>query len=107
MPVNTPGIKVESVRKLGGTVELVGESYQETQVRGGVCCGAVGSVLGAQRVKAQCERGTTCVERPHAVACCEGAAALGSEKGASMWLACKGSGLLLLFPLAGSTGQNP
>jgi len=32
MPVNTPGIKVESVRKLGGTVELVGESYQETQV---------------------------------------------------------------------------
>ncbi|KAF5829223.1 threonine dehydratase [Dunaliella salina] len=31
MPVNTPGIKVESVRKLGGTVELVGESYQETQ----------------------------------------------------------------------------
>jgi hypothetical protein len=32
MPINTPGIKVESVRKLGGTVELVGESYQETQV---------------------------------------------------------------------------
>jgi hypothetical protein len=38
MPVNTPGIKVESVRKLGGTVELVGESYQETQVCACVCC---------------------------------------------------------------------
>ncbi len=32
MPVNTPEIKVNNVRKLGGIVELVGESYQETQV---------------------------------------------------------------------------
>jgi len=31
MPVNTPDIKVANVRKLGGIVELVGESYQETQ----------------------------------------------------------------------------
>lgn len=31
MPVNTPEIKVANVRKLGGTVVLVGESYQEAQ----------------------------------------------------------------------------
>ena len=31
MPTNTPVIKVDAVRALGGTVELVGESYQETQ----------------------------------------------------------------------------
>jgi hypothetical protein len=32
MPVSTPDIKVANVRKLGGHVELVGESYQEAQV---------------------------------------------------------------------------
>ena len=31
MPVNTPDIKVANVRRLGGIVELVGESYQEAQ----------------------------------------------------------------------------
>ncbi|MEW5313236.1 MAG: hypothetical protein WDW38_004821 [Sanguina aurantia] len=31
MPVSTPEIKVANVRKLGGVVELVGESFQETQ----------------------------------------------------------------------------
>nr|QKY14837.1 threonine deaminase (THRD) chloroplastic [Polytomella parva] len=31
MPVSTPDVKVANVRKLGGIVELVGESYQETQ----------------------------------------------------------------------------
>ncbi len=31
MPVNTPEIKVTNVRKLGGQVVLVGESYQEAQ----------------------------------------------------------------------------
>jgi len=31
MPVTTPDIKVAAVRALGGTVELVGESYQEAQ----------------------------------------------------------------------------
>lgn len=31
MPTTTPEIKVAAVRALGGTVELVGESYQETQ----------------------------------------------------------------------------
>lgn len=31
MPLNTPEIKVNAVRALGGNVELVGESYQETQ----------------------------------------------------------------------------
>lgn len=31
MPVNTPDIKVANVRRLGGKVELVGESYQEAQ----------------------------------------------------------------------------
>lgn len=31
MPESTPEIKVAAVRALGGTVELVGESYQETQ----------------------------------------------------------------------------
>lgn len=31
MPVNTPDIKVINVRRLGGLVELVGESYQEAQ----------------------------------------------------------------------------
>lgn len=41
MPVNTPEIKVNNVRRLGGQVELVGESYQEAQtyaqVGGWVC----------------------------------------------------------------------
>uniref|UniRef100_A0A061SL66 Threonine dehydratase n=1 Tax=Tetraselmis sp. GSL018 TaxID=582737 RepID=A0A061SL66_9CHLO len=31
MPTNTPKIKVDAVQRLGGTVELVGESYNETQ----------------------------------------------------------------------------
>jgi hypothetical protein len=31
MPVTTPDIKVDAVRRLGGTVELVGETYSETQ----------------------------------------------------------------------------
>lgn len=31
MPVNTPDIKVANVKRLGGQVELVGESYQEAQ----------------------------------------------------------------------------
>lgn len=31
MPVTTPQIKVDAVRRLGGTVQLVGESYTETQ----------------------------------------------------------------------------
>ena len=31
MPESTPDIKVSAVRALGGTVELVGESYNETQ----------------------------------------------------------------------------
>lgn len=31
MPVTTPQIKVDSVRRLGGTVQLHGESYTETQ----------------------------------------------------------------------------
>lgn len=31
MPTNTPKIKVDAVQALGGTVELVGESYNETQ----------------------------------------------------------------------------
>ena len=31
MPVTTPDIKVDAVRRLGGAVELVGESYSETQ----------------------------------------------------------------------------
>ena len=31
MPTTTPDIKVKAVRRLGGTVELVGDSYTETQ----------------------------------------------------------------------------
>jgi threonine dehydratase len=31
MPINTPDIKVANVRRLGGLVELIGESYQEAQ----------------------------------------------------------------------------
>ena len=31
MPVTTPDIKVDAVRRLGGSVELVGETYSETQ----------------------------------------------------------------------------
>jgi threonine dehydratase len=33
MPLATPDIKVAAVRALGGTVDLVGESYQEAQAR--------------------------------------------------------------------------
>ncbi len=48
MPVTTPDIKVAAVRRLGGRVELVGETYSETQThaqarpRGG--CGSIGLV---------------------------------------------------------------
>ena len=51
MPVNTPDIKVNNVRKLGGIVELVGETFQEAQVGHAgaghvVCvCGGGGSWL--------------------------------------------------------------
>lgn len=31
MPIVSPDIKVRAVQRLGGTVELVGESYTETQ----------------------------------------------------------------------------
>lgn len=31
MPVTTPEIKIEAVRRLGGNVKLVGETYSETQ----------------------------------------------------------------------------
>lgn len=31
MPVTTPEIKIEAVRRLGGQVKLVGETYSETQ----------------------------------------------------------------------------
>ena len=31
MPTTTPDIKVKAVRRLGGVVELVGDSYTETQ----------------------------------------------------------------------------
>lgn len=31
MPTSTPGIKIDAVRRLGGSVELVGETYSETQ----------------------------------------------------------------------------
>ncbi|CAL5220401.1 g2410 [Coccomyxa viridis] len=31
MPTSTPGIKIDAVRRLGGIVELVGETYSETQ----------------------------------------------------------------------------
>ncbi|GMH45397.1 hypothetical protein BSKO_13354 [Bryopsis sp. KO-2023] len=31
MPTSTPSIKIDAVKRLGATVELVGESYQETQ----------------------------------------------------------------------------
>ena len=31
MPVTTPEIKIEAVKRLGGQVKLVGETYSETQ----------------------------------------------------------------------------
>jgi threonine dehydratase len=31
MPTNSPEIKVNAVRELGGTVQLVGESFYEAQ----------------------------------------------------------------------------
>lgn len=39
MPTTTPDIKVDAVRRLGGAVELVGESYQETQAYAQVVVG--------------------------------------------------------------------
>lgn len=57
MPVNTPDIKVANVRKLGGQVELVGESYQvgpgqpgQWGVLGRVWVGARGGGAGSQRL---------------------------------------------------------
>ena len=38
MPVTTPEIKINAVKKMGGTVELVGESYSETQLHAQVWC---------------------------------------------------------------------
>lgn len=46
MPVNTPDIKVNNVRRLGGLVELVGESYQEAQAYAQVGGGGGGEGLG-------------------------------------------------------------
>lgn len=37
MPTSTPGIKIDAVRRLGGIVELVGETYSETQTYAQVC----------------------------------------------------------------------
>ena len=37
MPETTPEIKVKAVKRLGGTVELIGESYTETQAYAQVC----------------------------------------------------------------------
>lgn len=37
MPTNSPEIKINAVRELGGTVELVGESFFEAQVQAMVC----------------------------------------------------------------------
>jgi len=51
MPVTTPDIKVAAVRRLGGRVELVGETYSETQThaqarpRGGCDLMGVGLIL--------------------------------------------------------------
>jgi threonine dehydratase len=33
MPTNSPDIKINAVRELGGTVELIGESFYEAQVQ--------------------------------------------------------------------------
>lgn len=41
MPITTPDIKVDAVRRLGGTVELVGETYSETQTYAQVSAQAV------------------------------------------------------------------
>ena len=38
MPTSTPGIKIDAVRRLGGSVELVGETYSETQTYAQVIC---------------------------------------------------------------------
>lgn len=45
MPTTTPDIKVAAVRALGGTVELVGESYQETQSHAQARAAAEGRVF--------------------------------------------------------------
>jgi threonine dehydratase len=45
MPVTTPDIKVSAVRALGGTVELVGESYNETQAHAQARAAAEGRVF--------------------------------------------------------------
>ena len=43
MPESTPDIKVQAVRALGGHVQLVGESYSETQAFAQVRLGDRGS----------------------------------------------------------------
>jgi hypothetical protein len=55
MPVTTPDIKVNNVRRLGGTVELVGETYQEAQ----------GHALkvGAWRITRSADRSSACLRR--------------------------------------------
>lgn len=45
MPVTTPEIKVSAVRRLGGHVELVGETYQEAQAHAQACSAADGRVF--------------------------------------------------------------
>ena len=42
MPITTPSIKVEAVKDLGATVQLVGESYNETQTAAQVGGGGAG-----------------------------------------------------------------
>jgi hypothetical protein len=45
MPMNTPDIKVSNVRRLGGEVCLVGESYQEAQAHAQARAAAEGLVF--------------------------------------------------------------
>lgn len=49
MPTNSPEIKINAVRELGGTVELVGESFYEAQIQAQVGRVGQGRWVGARQ----------------------------------------------------------
>ena len=61
MPVTTPEIKVDAVRRMGGLVELIGESYSETQAAAQVIEPQIVPCSKDGSFGLQCCEGTACM----------------------------------------------
>ena len=80
MPLTTPDIKVKAVRALGGTVELVGESYQEAEAHSQVQQAVlpVCQLPGCQRTQAAGSARHTCARLRAHLSCSSFAPGVGS-----------------------------